>query len=112
MRHCDHILGDLLAPAHARIVTLRRNVGQSMIDDDLHLDVGIFRQEFRQPRPDSRLDCVVPGGDPNGAGRLPPKRTQRLELGVDLLKPGLHGVHQTFAGFGQRDAARRAREKP
>src|SRR5262245_18565723 len=55
---------------------------------------------------------MLGGRDPNGARRLFPKFTQRLELGLDFLQPRARGLKQAFAGFGWRDAACGAREQP
>jgi hypothetical protein len=46
--HRDHVLGDLLAQANARVVAGCNDVDQTIVDDDLDLDVGVVRQERAQ----------------------------------------------------------------
>ena len=43
--HRDHVLGDLLAAAHARVEALGDDVSQAVVDNDLDLDVRIAAQE-------------------------------------------------------------------
>ena len=57
------------------------------------------------------MDCVVAGRDPDGAGGLFPKFTQRFKLGFDLLKARAHVTKQAFAPFRWRDAARGASQQ-
>ena len=43
--HGDHVLRHLLAQAHARIIALGHDVGQTIVADDLDLDIRVVRQE-------------------------------------------------------------------
>ena len=49
-RHGDHVLRNGLFEADPRVIAFGDDVGQAVIDDDLDVDVGIVRQEARQPR--------------------------------------------------------------
>jgi hypothetical protein len=55
---------------------------------------------------------MVAGRDPDGAGGLVAQVAERLELGLDLLEPGSHGLDQALARFGRRDTAGCAGEQP
>jgi hypothetical protein len=69
----DHILCHLLAEADARIVALRDDVGQAIVDDELDLDVRIARQQLRQCRPEDRFGRMLAGRDADRAGGLVPQ---------------------------------------
>jgi hypothetical protein len=97
---------------HTSVITLRNDVGQAIVDDDLDLNIRIFPQEFCKLWPEDRIHRMVDGRDPNGAGGLLPEFTQGLKLGLDLLKPWANGVTQAFACFRWRDAARGAGQEP
>ena len=51
----DHVFGHQLAWANARIILLRDDIGETIVDHDLHLDVGVLRKDFGQGRHE---DCV------------------------------------------------------
>jgi len=82
---------------HAGVKTLGDDVGKAIVDDDLDFDVRILPQQLREFRPEDCVGRTVCGRDPNLAGGLPPKFAQRLEFGLDLLKPRADGVKQAFA---------------
>ncbi len=103
--HRDHVPGDLLAQAHARVVTLCNDVGQSVFNGDLDLNVWIARQELCQFWPENRVDCMVPGRDPNSPRRLVPKLTERLDLGLYPLEARPDDLEETFARLSRRNAA-------
>ena len=84
--HGDHVLGHLLAEAHAGVVALGDDVGQAVVDDDLDLDVRIVRQEPSQGRPEDRVGRVLAGRDADGAGGLLAQLAQRRQLGLDLVE--------------------------
>jgi predicted molibdopterin-dependent oxidoreductase YjgC len=50
--HRDHVPRQLLAQANAGVVTLGDDVGQAGVDDDLHFDVRVVRQETAQRWPE------------------------------------------------------------
>ena len=110
--HGDHVLGHLLAQPDPGVITLGHDVGQAVVDDDLHLDVGIVRQEALQSGPEDRIGRVLGGGDPDGAGRLVAQRAQGRQLGVDLVEPWAHASQQAFARLGGRHAARGPAQQP
>ena len=110
--HGDHVLGHVLAEAHACVKPLRDDVGQAVVDDDLDLDVGIARKELRQSRPEDRLGGVLAGGDPDGAGGLLAQLAQRRQLGVDLVEARTDAAKQALAGLGRGHAAGRAGQQP
>ncbi len=56
--HGDHVLRNLLAAAHAGVIALRDNVGQSVVDDDLDLDIGVLAQQLRKLRQEKRVGCI------------------------------------------------------
>ena len=84
--HRDHVLGHLLAAAHAGVEALGDDVGQAVVDDDLDLDVGIVGQELGELGPQDRVGRMLDRGDPDGAGGLVAKFAQRRKLGLDLLE--------------------------
>jgi len=46
IRTANHVFRHLLTGSHACVITLRDDVGQAVVDDNLDLDVRIFAQEF------------------------------------------------------------------
>ena len=92
--HRDHVLGDLLAEAHARVVAGRDDVGQAIVDDDLDLDVGMVRQEPPQGRLQDGDRRMLAGRDADRACRLAPQLAERSQLRLDLLEPGSDGLQQ------------------
>jgi alkylhydroperoxidase/carboxymuconolactone decarboxylase family protein YurZ len=76
-----------MAAAGAAKDVLGDDVGQAVVDDELALDVGILGQELRELRPQDRVDGMIAGRDPDGAGGLVAEVAQSLELGLDLLEP-------------------------
>ena len=67
--HGDHVLRHHLAGANAGVEALGDDVGQAVVDHDLHLDVRIVRQKFRQRGPQDRPCRVLVRRDADGAGR-------------------------------------------
>ncbi len=57
----NHVLRYLLAETHPASVALRDNVGQAVIDGNLHLDVGKLRQEVFQFWPKEWAHGVIAG---------------------------------------------------
>ena len=110
--HGDHVLGHLLAQAHACVVALRDDVGQAIVDDDLDMDVRIGPQQLRYGGPQDRLRGVLAGRDANGPGRLLAQLAQGGERRIDIVKARTDGLKQALAGLCRSDAARRAREQP
>ena len=55
---------------------------------------------------------MLAGGDAERSGRLVPQLAQGGELGLDLLEARADGAQQPLAGFGRRDTARGAGQKP
>jgi len=49
--HRDHVLRDLLAESHARIVALGDDVGEAVVDGEFDLDVRIRGQQLLQHGP-------------------------------------------------------------
>ena len=68
--HGDHVLGHLLAETHPGVITRGNDVGQSLFNDNLDLDLRICPQEFRQLRPEHRLGGILSGRDANRARGL------------------------------------------
>ena len=110
--HGDHVLRHHLAGAHAGVVALGDDVGQAVVDDDLHLDVRVVRQELLQRGPEDGPHRVVVRGDADGAGGLVAQLAQRGQLGVDLVQPRPRGAQQALARLGRRDAAGGAGQQP
>ena len=50
----DHVFRDPFTQPDAGVVTLRDDIGQTIVDRDFDLDVGIVRQNPRERRPESR----------------------------------------------------------
>jgi hypothetical protein len=110
--HGYHAARHLLAASNASVEALSDDIRQPIVDDDLDFDVRILTQELRNLGQKDRIGRIFSGCDANGAGGLLPKFAYRGQLGLDLLNPRSDGADQAFARFGQRDAARRAGQKP
>ncbi|MNN49302.1 hypothetical protein D3C81_1638200 [compost metagenome] len=50
-RDGDHVLGHLIAQAHARVVALRDDVAEGVVDGDFDLDVRVVGKHLRQLGP-------------------------------------------------------------
>jgi 5'-deoxynucleotidase YfbR-like HD superfamily hydrolase len=48
--HRNHVFGDLLAQAHARVEALGHDIGEAIVDDDLDVKIRIGRQQLREHR--------------------------------------------------------------
>jgi len=72
----NHVFRHLLAAAHARVVSLCDDIGQTVIDDDLDVDVRIFTQKRRELRQQYRIGCVFSRCDADRACGLAAKLTQ------------------------------------
>jgi hypothetical protein len=103
--NCDHVLRDLLAYSYTRVIALRDDVGQRIVDGDLDLDVGIGRKEFGQFRPEHGVGRIVDRCDPDRASRFVAELTEGREFRLDLLEPWSDGVKQAFASLRRGDAA-------
>src|SRR5208337_1890342 len=79
---------------------------------DLDLDIGVLRQEFRELRPEDRVDGVVTGRDPEGPGGPIPQLVERHDRGLDFRDMRPDRLEQPFARLGRRDAARGSGKKP
>ena len=105
--HGDHVLRDLLAETHPRVETLRHDVGEGVVDRDLHFDVRVVRQEALKSGPEDRRSRMLARAETNGARRLLAQITQVRERGVDLVEPRPHSAEKALARLRGRDAARR-----
>ncbi|MNL22164.1 hypothetical protein D3C87_1434960 [compost metagenome] len=71
---------------HPCIITLRHDVGQSVVEDQLDLDVGILRQKFPEFGPEDIGDRVLGGDDTDRSRRLFPQFVQRVDMRFDLVE--------------------------
>ena len=110
--HGDHALGHGLAGPHARVVALGHDVGQAVVDGDLHPDVRVVRQEPLQGGPEDGSGRVLGGRDADGAGGLLAHLAEGGHLRLDLVQPRPHGSEQAFARLGGGDAAGGAGQEP
>ena len=110
--HRHHVLCHLFAEADAGVVALRDDVGEAVIDGELHLDIGVARQQLCQRGPEDRLRGMLADRDADGAGGLVAQLGQGGKLGVDLLEFGADGLEQSLAGFRRRHAAGGAGQQP
>ncbi len=110
--HRDHVLRHLFAETDSGVVALRDDVGETVIDDELDLDVGIARQQRSQSRPQDGFGGMLARGDAERAGRLVAQRAERRQLALDLLQPRPDVAQQPFAGLGRRHAARGPGQQP
>ncbi len=109
--HGDHVLRHLLAVPHAGIETLRDDIGQAVVADDLDLDVRIRAQKLCKLRQQDGVGRIFGGGEADGAFRLLAKLAQGREFGLDLLKPRADMTQQALTRDGRRDAACGARQE-
>ena len=109
--HRDHVLGHLLAEADSRVVALRHDVGEAVVDDDLDLDIGIVRKHPFQGRPQHTVSRMLARGNADRSARLVAQGGEAGELGIDRVEVRAGGTQQSFAGLGRRDTARGAREQ-
>ncbi|MNR22945.1 hypothetical protein D3C85_1399320 [compost metagenome] len=110
--HRGHVPGDFIAQAHAHLVPVRDDIGESGIQGDLDLDLGVLGKQRREPGPKHGLGRIFRRGDSNSAGRLVAQLRDRGQLCLDLLEAGGDVLHQSLSGFRRGDAARGPREQP
>ncbi len=108
----DHIPRDLFAQAHAGVELAGDDVDQAGFDNQLHLDVGIIRQQPLKRGPEDRLRRVLAGVDADRAGGLVPQLAEPSELGLDLVESRAQGLDQALARLRGRDAAGGAGQEP
>ncbi len=65
----DHSLRHDLAKTDARVEALGDDVGETVVDDELDLDVGIVVQHLAELRPEDVVDGKILGGDADRPGR-------------------------------------------
>src|SRR4051794_12932158 len=78
----------LLPAPDARVVALRNNVRQAVVDDCFDLDVWIALQQLRELRHQNGVNREFGCADPYRAGRLFAELRYCFEFGKNLLKPG------------------------
>ena len=110
--HRNHVLGNLLAEAHAGIESLLDDVDELVVRNQLHIDVRIGREQPLELRPQDGADGVIAGADPDGAGRPVLEVPEARKLGFDVVEPRRHGAQQAFARLGRVDAAGVACQQP
>ena len=103
--HGDHVLCHHLAGANAGVVAFGDDIRQAVVNDDLHFDVRVVRQQLLQRGPEHGPYRVVVRRDANGAGRLVAQLAQCGQLRLDLLQARPRGPQQALARLGRRDAA-------
>ena len=108
----DHVLGELLAHADARIIALGDDVSEAVVARKLDLDVGILRQELLELGPKHAVDGEVRCHDPDRARGLVAQLTQRSDLRFNLIEARTDAVQQPLARFCRRHRARRPGEQP
>ena len=108
----DHILGDLFAHADAGIVSLRDDVRQPVVDDDLDSDIGIVGKEFPERRLQHADRRVLAGRYPQGPRRLVAQFAQRGYLVLNFLQARGDGSQQPLTGFRAGHASRGAGQQP
>jgi hypothetical protein len=101
----------LFAETDASVVTLSHDIGQAVFEDELDLNVRIFRKKRNQGRPEDRIGRVLSSRDAQGACGLLTQFAQRGKPGIDLVEQRTHGAEQAFAGLRRRDAAGSARQR-
>ena len=84
--HGDHILGHLLTHADTGIEALGHDVGQSVVDDHLDVQVGIGRQQFAQYRLHHGERGMLTRRDAEATGGLVAVSVELGELRVDFLE--------------------------
>ena len=108
----DHAPSHHLARAHAGVKALSDDVGEAIIDDDLHVDVGIIGQQLSKTRPERRPHRMVVRRDADRAGGLVPQRAQRRQFRRDLVQAWTRRAQKPLAGLCWRDAAGCAGQQP
>ncbi len=108
----DHVLCDLFAHAHACVVPLRNDVGQTVVDDDLDVDVGVIGQDALKGRLKDRNGWMLSGRNSNRARGLVPQRAERAQLQLDLLESRRQGVQEPLSRLRGRHASSAASQQP
>ena len=88
-----------------------REIDQLLACGDLHLDLGIGLAERRDQRLQQDRHHRARHREAQQSGRPLSEVTRDLACGDQLLEGGLCARQESFAGFGQADAARRAYEE-
>ena len=109
--HRDHVGGDELAEPNAGVKPFGREVDQLLARGDLHLDLGIGLAERRDQRLQQDRHHRARRREAQQPRRPLSELARGLACGDELLEGGLCARKESFAGFGQADAARRADEE-
>ncbi|MNZ98027.1 hypothetical protein D3C78_1172980 [compost metagenome] len=110
--HRDHVLGDLLAEADASVVALRHDVGQTVVHDDLDVEIGIVGQQLREYGLQDGDRGMLAGRDAQFACRLVAEFAEQGQFVVDFVEPGGDHPQQMFTRFRGRNASRGACKQP
>ena len=110
--HRDHVAGNTLAHADARVEALTDDVAQSVVDDQIDMDVGVFGQEIGKRWPQDSLGGMIHGSEADRPCWLVPKFRKRCKPGLYLLHMRTDGRYQLLSRLSRRDAAGGARKQP
>ena len=88
------------------------DVGETVVDEDFNLDIGVLRQDLSEYRHEDRVCGKFRCGDSDRASRVLAQFAQGRQLDIHLieLRPDLH--EQSFASLSWRDAPGRAVQQP
>ena len=107
----DHALGDAFAEADAGIEALFDDIDQPVRGVDLQLQIGILFEQRADDTTDDEGADRVRHINPHLAERRVAVAVQSIERCCHLAEGRIEMRDQQFAGFRQRDAARRAVEQ-
>jgi len=103
---------DDVAAADAGVEAFRDDVGEIVIDDHIHPDIGMRCQEAWQHRHDDCRDRMLGRGDADGTGRLPAQSADRIHPGGNILQCRAQRAKHRLARFSRRHRARGPRQQP
>src|SRR5215468_8432395 len=109
--HCDHVGCDELAQPDASVKSFGRDVRQLRACGDLDLHLGISSAEGCEQRLQQDWQHRTRHREAQQSGRPLSELTRDRACGDELLEGGLCARKESFAGFGQADAARRAQKE-
>jgi hypothetical protein len=84
----DHVLGDGLAQPDAGVEPISHDVGQTRIDAQLDMEVGIIRKQPLERGPEDRSGCMLGGSDADRPRWLLTQFAERCEVGAMLSSAG------------------------
>jgi hypothetical protein len=107
-RHGDHVLGDHVAKANARIKSLRNHIHQRVVDNYLNIDARVGIQKSRHQREQDYFGRGPRGINAQISVRRASEVIEVFECVFDITKGGRNAREKALSGLGRRHAAGRS----